>query len=103
MDASRKNVILSYNLVMDEVAKFRRKLLLRGIDTRESSMRNCAKLLYNTPEVEYPELNKIDDRIVELPCSHLLDIKDIYYIGNTVRKYFDYPPVQPEPKIVRDE
>lgn len=103
VDSTRKNVILSYNLVMDGVAKFRRTLLLRGIDTRESSMRNCAKLIYDAAESEYPQVSIIDDRIVELPCSHLLNIKDIYYIGNTVRKYFGYQPIQPEPKIVRDE
>ncbi len=89
----RSNIILSFNTVVEDVKRFRTYLLTRGIDTRESSMRNCAKLLESADT--FPVLEAVDDRIVELPCSHLLSIKDIHYIGNIVRKYFNKDAIFP--------
>lgn len=95
---NRTNIILSFNTVVKDVVGFRKHLLMRGIDTRESSMRNCAQLLGCSGE--YPALKEVDDQIVELPCSHLLSIKDIHYIGNTVRKYFGCENVFPDEESI---
>lgn len=88
---NREHIALSFCVVTTEKDKLRQFLLRKGIDTKESSMRNCAALLQDTNE--YPQMAMIDDCIVELPCSQHLSEDDMLYQANVLRQYYGYPPV----------
>lgn len=87
----RQHIALSYTIVTADKNKLRQHLLRKGIDTKESSMRNCPQFL--GIEGDYPQLAQVDERIIELPCSQHLSEGDMLYQANVVREYFGYDPV----------
>lgn len=86
---NREHIALSFNIITPLKKAVRTHLLLRGIDSKESSMRNCAELLND--EESYPQMKLVDEKIIELPCSQFLSDEDIYYQANVIREYFGYP------------
>lgn len=87
----REHIALSYTIVTGSKNTVRRHLLLNGIDSKESSMRNCVGLM--DEKGDFPQMDMVDDKIIELPCSQYLSDRDIYYQANVLRKYFGYKPV----------
>lgn len=87
----REHIALSYVVICDDKNALRRHLLRKGIDTKESSMRNCAQFM--GADGEYPCMAQIDERIIELPCSQHLSENDMLYQANVVRAYFGHPPI----------
>ncbi len=88
---NRENISLSYTIVCPDKNKLRQHLLRNGIDTKESSMRNCARFMGN--DEEFPLMAEVDDRIIELPCSQHLSETDMLYQANVIRAYFGYPVI----------
>lgn len=88
---NREHIALSYTVIHPDKDKLRQYLLRKGIDTKESSMRNCARFL--GAGGEFPQLAEVDERIIELPCSQHLSESDMLYQANVVRSFFGYPPV----------
>ena len=86
---NREHIAQSYTVICDDKNALRRHLLRKGIDTKESSMRNCAQFL--GAEGPFPAMAGIDDRIVELPCSQHLSENEMLYQANAVRDFFGYP------------
>lgn len=91
VEENREHVALSYTIVTQLKKEIRTYLLLNGIDSKDSSMRNCVTLL--DEKGEFSQMSKIDEKIIELPCSQYLSDKDIYYQANVLRKHFGYPSI----------
>ncbi|MCA9404620.1 MAG: aminotransferase class I/II-fold pyridoxal phosphate-dependent enzyme [Candidatus Omnitrophica bacterium] len=91
MEGGREHIVLSYTVMSEDKNKLRQHLLWKGIDTKESSMRNCALFMGN--DGAYPGMAQVDDRIIELPCSQYLGEAEILYQANVIRTYFGYRPV----------
>jgi perosamine synthetase len=82
----RRHVYLCYTVATDQVAPLRTYLLHRGIDTKTTVMLNCAALLKQ--DNRFPQAQKIEGRLLELPCGPSLAVPDVVYIANCIRAYF---------------
>ncbi len=94
------NVVLYYPFLTEQVDEFRKYLLFRGIDTKLCGMRHCAFLTGS--EGVYPQADKVDCKVIELPCCPGVTDKDISYQAGLIRSFFA-DKKESEQKEIKDE
>ena len=57
------------------------------------SMRACSALDFLESDDSCPIAESISPNVIELPCYPSLNLKDIYYMVNFIRKFYGKNPV----------
>ena len=97
ISGGREHIGLYYCIIAKQSAELRKYLFSRGVDTKRGSMKACSSLGIFANADPCPIAENVASDVIELPCYPSLNLKDIYYQANLIRKFYGKPPKSPDP------
>ncbi len=95
INGGKEHINLYYGIVTQEAKALRKYLLSRGVDTKMGSMRACSALDFLGSEDLCPIAERISPNVIELPCYPSLTLKEVYYLANLIRRFYQKERLEP--------